>query len=103
MTNQDFASAVVDERDTTRVKEIEDLARSVEIRDQASCDRAAELLQGAVSLEREIREWFELLRAHEAHHRALCDAEARLLEPLLAAVGLLQRRIADWDAEQERI
>jgi hypothetical protein len=86
-----------------RALSLPDEARGLKIVDQATYDRAVEMLRAAVALADAIRAHYRPLKekAYQAH-RAICEAEKKVLTPPAEAASVLKRGIAAWDAEQER-
>lgn len=79
-------------------------ARSLQIIDQASRDRASEDLRGIKALRDEIEGVFgDLVRKAHAAHQAALVARKKVEDPLIQAEGIVKRVILDFDNEQERL
>lgn len=88
----------------TRTQTMLERARAIEIRDQETAERAAELARAIKELRTEAEAHHRpvIQAALEAHRRAL-EAFRRIDEPLKAAEAEIKRRLAAWTAEQERL
>lgn len=88
----------------SRTQTMLERARAIEIRDQETAERAAELARAIKELRTEAEAHHRpvIQAALEAHRKAL-EAYRRIDEPLKAAEAEIKRRIAAWTAEQERL
>lgn len=88
----------------SRTQTMLERARAIDIRDQESAERAAELARAIKDLRAEAEAHHKpvIQAALEAHRRAL-EAFRRIDEPLKQAEAEVKRRLAAWHAEQERL
>lgn len=88
---------------STKALTVPEQARTVEITDDESYKRAAEILLQIKDLRRQIDEAFDpiISKAHEAHREAL-GQKKRADAPLVEAEGIIKPRIAAYIAEINR-
>jgi hypothetical protein len=88
---------------STRALTVPEQARTVEITDDESYKRAAEVLLQIKDLRRQIDEAFDpiISKAHEAHREAL-GQKKRADAPLVEAEGIIKPRIAAYIADINR-
>ena len=79
-------------------------AKAITITNQQTYEQAANFIVAIATLEKEIKDHHKPIKdaANKAHKEAVA-AEKRLLDPLLEAKGIINRRLGAWTQEQERI
>lgn len=88
----------------SRTQTMLERARAIEIHDQDTAERAAELGRAIKDLRAEAEAHHRpvIQAALEAHRKAL-EAFRRIDEPLRIAEAEIKRRLSAWNAEQERL
>jgi hypothetical protein len=77
--------------------------RELEIKDQPSYDKGAELLKGIKALQKEVNETFDpaISQAYKAH-KSILSAKHTHEQPLLQAEMILKGKILGYETEQKR-
>lgn len=88
----------------TRALSVPNQARAISITDNATYEKAAEILLVIKDIRKEISDTFTpIKRKMDAAKKEVLDQEKRADIPLQEAEGIIKPKIADYLAEQERI
>jgi hypothetical protein len=88
----------------TKAISLADQARAIRVSDQVTFDQAQQMLTAVVDMKREaVAHHKPVKEAAWKTHQAAVAAEKRVLDPLLAAEGVLRPAISGYLIEQERI